>query len=188
MQRRRGQQLEDALLDAAWAELTENGYASFTIDAVAQRAGTSRPVLYRRWSDRIALVEAAVAHAGARARAEVPDTGSLRGDLLEIARLANETRVGFAVMISVMLAGYFAETGRNLADLRELMLAGREHTLDTVMRRAAERGEIDEAKLTPRIAQLPFDLFRHQMLMTLRPVPLADMEEIIDTIFLPLVR
>jgi hypothetical protein len=42
--------------------------------------------------------------------------------------------------------------------------------------------------LTPRIAQLPFDLVRHQMMMTLAPVPTDAIEEIVDTIFLPLVR
>jgi AcrR family transcriptional regulator len=44
--------LEQALLDAAWAQLVEQGYATFTMDAVAARAGTSRAVLYRRWSDK----------------------------------------------------------------------------------------------------------------------------------------
>ena len=47
-QRRRGPALEEALLDAAWTELTERGYDEMTIDAVAVRAGTSRAVLYRR--------------------------------------------------------------------------------------------------------------------------------------------
>ena len=51
-QRRRGIALEEALLDAAWAELTERGYDGFTIDAVAARAGTSRAVLYRRSEER----------------------------------------------------------------------------------------------------------------------------------------
>lgn len=56
------------------------------------------------------------------------------------------------------------------------------------MRRAIERGEIDPAKLTPRIAALPFDLLRAETMMTLRPVAAEVIEEIVDTIFLPLVR
>ncbi|MFH8561782.1 hypothetical protein [Streptomyces sp. NPDC017988] len=51
--------------------------------------------------------------------------------------------------------------------------------------RAVERGELDPAKLTPRIASLPFDLLRGETMMTLRPVA---PEEIEDAIFLPLVR
>ena len=45
VERRRGKVLEDAVLDAAWSELTGGGYASFTKEAVATRAHTSRPVL-----------------------------------------------------------------------------------------------------------------------------------------------
>ena len=55
-QRRRGEVLEKALLDAAWAELTERGYDDLTVDAVATRAGTSRAVLYRRWPSKQELV------------------------------------------------------------------------------------------------------------------------------------
>ncbi len=43
--RRRGTALENAILDAAWAELVEHGYADMTLESVAKRAGTSRPVL-----------------------------------------------------------------------------------------------------------------------------------------------
>jgi len=57
--RRRGSALDDALLDAAWAELQEAGYAGLTMEGVAQRAGTSRPVLARRWPNRPQLVIAA---------------------------------------------------------------------------------------------------------------------------------
>jgi len=55
------------------------------------------------------------------------------------------------------------------------------------MRRAVQRGEIDPARLTPRIAALPFDLVRHEVMMTLAPVPKDTIIEIVDDIFLPLV-
>jgi AcrR family transcriptional regulator len=48
VERRRGKALEDAVLDAAWSELLDAGYARFTMETVAARAHTSRPVLYRR--------------------------------------------------------------------------------------------------------------------------------------------
>ncbi|MCO6003758.1 TetR/AcrR family transcriptional regulator C-terminal ligand-binding domain-containing protein [Actinoallomurus purpureus] len=50
------------------------------------------------------------------------------------------------------------------------------------------RGEIDPARLTPRIAELATDLLRHELLMTLQPVPEETITEIVDDIFLPLVR
>src|SRR6185503_19136250 len=60
--RRRGAALEGALLDAAWAELLRGGYSAFTIESVALRARTSRPVIARRWSSRGDLAMAAFKH------------------------------------------------------------------------------------------------------------------------------
>ncbi|MFH8405623.1 TetR/AcrR family transcriptional regulator [Streptomyces sp. NPDC018019] len=107
---------EKALLDAAWDELAANGYARFTMDAVVRRAGTSPPVLYRRWSDREALVRAAVAHGLERSRTEVPDTGSLREDVLTLMRTTNATRVQLVTVMNVHLAGYYQETGTSPGD------------------------------------------------------------------------
>jgi AcrR family transcriptional regulator len=185
--RRRGEALETALLEAAWAELTEVGYAAFTIDGVARRAETSKPVVYRRWADKQELLRAAVRHASEKTRPALPDTGSLRGDLLALARQANRYRLPLAAMITVHLGDYFQESGTSPADLRDVVLGGGRSQLTTLFDRAVARGEIDPELLTPRIADLPFALFRHEVLMTLRPVPAAVMAEIVDTIFLPLV-
>jgi AcrR family transcriptional regulator len=185
--RRRGEELENALLDAAWAELLDGGYASFTIDAVAHRAGTSRPVVYRRWATKQQLLLAAIRRQGQLARPPLPDTGSLRQDVIAMLMLANETRLAVAALLSARLGSYFEETGTGLADLREIMLGDRVSAMETVVARAVERGEIDASRLTLRIVTLPFDLFRHHALMTLKPMPLADIEDIVDTIFLPLV-
>jgi hypothetical protein len=58
----------------------------------------------------------------------------------------------------------------------------------TILQRAAERGEVRLDKITPRIASLPGDLLRHEMLLTPIPVSEATLVEITDDIFLPLVR
>ncbi|AYG03375.1 TetR/AcrR family transcriptional regulator [Gryllotalpicola protaetiae] len=187
-QRRRGEALENALLDAAWDELDEKGYDGFTIESVAERAKTSRAVVYRRWASKPELVTATVARWAQQGRAIVPDTGTLRGDLLEIFRRANETRAPYAVLMSARLGAYYAETGTSFADLRETFLSGRTSTLDTVLNRAAARGEIDAAKLTPRIRAVAFDLYRHELLMTLKPVPEDVIESIIDEVVLPLMK
>jgi AcrR family transcriptional regulator len=186
--RRRGAELESALLEAAWAELTERGYDAFTMDAVAVRAGTSRPELYRRWPGKHELVRAAIAHANARARPRNPDTGSLRGDLVALLEHANTSRLGIIIFLNLQLGSYFRETGTSLAELRDGLGGGHREAVELIYARAIERGELDAAKLTRRIARLPFDLVRQQITMTLEPVPASAIEEIVDTIFLPLVR
>lgn len=188
-QRRRGAALETALLDAAWDELVDKGYDGFTIDAVAERARTSRAVLYRRWSTKQELVRAAIGHAGDQQRDDkIPDTGSLRDDVVEVLRGANHSRAWFGITMAMQLSGYYAETGSGPADLRGTLMAGRVRRIETLLARAVERGEADPAKLSPRVVAVPFDLYRQELMMTLKPVPDEVIESIVDEVFMPLVR
>jgi AcrR family transcriptional regulator len=187
-ERRRGAALEKALLDAAWEELAERGYARFTMDAVVRRAGTSPPVLYRRWSDRDELVRAAIVHIMQESILDIPDTGSLRGDVLTLMREINAARVQLVTVMSAHLAGYYQETGTSPSDLLDPVVMGRNEAVDVLFDRAVARGEIKPELLTERIKSLPFDLLRHEILVTFAPVPDRVLEEIVDTIFLPIVR
>ncbi|MEU9189993.1 TetR/AcrR family transcriptional regulator [Streptomyces sp. NPDC048484] len=184
-ERRRGAALEKALLDAAWEELTAGGYAAFTMDAVVRRAGTSPPVLYRRWSDRDALVRATIAHILEKHLLDVPDTGSLREDVLGLMREINATRVQLITVMSVHLAACHRETGISPGDL---IPPGPEKSADVLFDRAVERGEATPERLTERIKSLPFDLLRQEILTTFAPASDHVLEEIVDTVFLPLVR
>ncbi len=69
----------EAVLQATREVLAEVGYTSMTIDAVAQRAGSNRVLIYRVWDTKLAL--AADALFGTAGPFDVPDTGSLREDL-----------------------------------------------------------------------------------------------------------
>jgi AcrR family transcriptional regulator len=186
--RRRGAELEQAILDAAWEQLIAEGYEHFTIDTVAARARTSKPVLYRRWKTREDLLRATARHIGAASAPSIPDTGTLRGDLLALLASANSTtRNPVAALVSSMLGSYYNQTGPTPAELREAFLSQRGSAVEQVVNRAVERGEIDPARLTPRIMDLPFDLFRNEMMMTLKPVPDHVLRQIVDDIFIPLV-
>ena len=57
--------IDAGVLDAALAELAAKGYAGFSLAAVAEAAGTTRPAVYRRWKDKAALVVDAVARLAA---------------------------------------------------------------------------------------------------------------------------
>jgi AcrR family transcriptional regulator len=185
--RRRGAELEAAILDAAWEQLIAEGYEHFTIDTVTARARTSKPVLYRRWKTREDLLRATVRHRGAADSPPSPDTGTLRGDLLALLTSANTNRNPMVALVSSMLGSYYNQTGPTPAELRDAFLSQRGSTVEQVVKRAVERGEIDSARLTPRIIALPFDLFRNEMMMTLKPVPDHVLRQIVDDIFIPLV-
>ena len=185
--RRRGAELETAILDACWAELTAHGYGALTIDAVAQRAGTSRTVIYRRWATKRELVEAAIVAVGRRHPTSPPRTGSLREDVLAVMRFSNEHRIGLTALLAAFLGDYFLETGTTPYDLRRLVVDDdAPSVLDAILAEARERGEIPDG-LSRRVTSVAFDLFRHEALMRLGPVPEEVLVEIVDDVFLPLV-
>jgi AcrR family transcriptional regulator len=177
--RRRGAVLEDAILTAAWDEFAEVGYANLTMEGVAARAGTGKAVIYRRWPSRAQLMVAVMRRRVVPLAEDIPDTGSLREDLLAVLRRA---------------AGRYRELGHDLmhgliADFphvqSEIFEAEPSWTM-TILRRAADRGEIDLSRVTPRIARLPMDLVRHEMVVTHAPASEPALVEIVDEIVLPL--
>lgn len=114
-QRRRGPELEAALLDAAWDELVEAGFAKLTMESVAARAGTGIAVLYRRWANKDELVLAALKHYRDGHPVGLPDTGTLRGDLLAALTGMGEARTAFfAIAAAAAFSGLLAGTGLTL--------------------------------------------------------------------------
>ena len=186
-QRRRGDELEAALLDAAWEELVEVGFARLTMESVAARARTGVAVLYRRWPGKDALAMAAIAHYGKTHPVEVPDTGSLRGDMFALLGSVNDARYSFTVVVTSVFSGLQASTGLTPAEVRAKVLDDRPLWSDRIFQRAQERGEIDLDKIPAAVLALPFDLMRHDLLMTLKPVPPERLAAIVDDLFLPLV-
>jgi AcrR family transcriptional regulator len=187
-QRRRGPELEAALLEAAWDELVEAGFARLTMESVAARAHTGVAVLYRRWPRKDDLVMAAIGHYGAVHPVEVPDTGSLRGDLLALLGGIGEGRVAFTTVVSAAFAGLLADSGLTPADVRARLIGDRPRWSSEIYRRAHERGELDLDAVPRAVLEMPFDLMRHDLLMTLMPIPRERIVSIIDDLFLPLVH
>jgi AcrR family transcriptional regulator len=188
MSRRRGERLERAILDAAWDLLTQVGYAKLTMEAVAARAGTSRPVIHRRWPTRAQLALAAMDHA-APPDTETPDTGSLRTDL----QILMENVVHrFDTVHGEVLAGMAAETARDpeaAQALRgRLTATTRGLHVATIVKRAAERGEIPPVRLPARVTRLPLDLIRNELIVYGQPPGTEAIAEIVDSIVLPAIR
>jgi AcrR family transcriptional regulator len=188
--RRRGDELETALLEAAWDELVEVGFANLTMESVAARARTGIAVLYRRWANKDQLVLAAIEHYGNVRPVEIPDTGSLRGDLLALLTAMSKARATFiAVAAAAGFSGLLAGTGLTPAQARDRLLGDQRLRGDQVIyRRAHDRGEIDLDRIPPSVLAMPFDLVRHDLLMNLKPLPPARIKSIVDELFLPLVQ
>jgi AcrR family transcriptional regulator len=184
--RRRGKVLEAAIFQAVFQELAATGYVNFSIERVAAGAGTSKPVIYRRWPTRARLVYAALRANRPVVPFEAPDTGTVRGDIMVILNRVSEMveevspEVIFGLIAELLHeseSSLFAEVHEHNAKI-----------MREILTRGIRRGEIAAEKLTPRLAALPFDLVRYQLMVQRQPLSAQDIEEIIDRIFLPLVR
>ena len=186
--RRHGVQLESAILDAAWHELVEVGYAHLTMGSIAARAQTSEPVLYRRWANKDQIVLAALVHYGNVNPITVPDTGTLRGDLLaHLTSLSEGLADYFAVAAVAAYSGLRAGTGLTLAEARDQVLDARHvPRIRVIYQQAGDRGEIDLARIPPAVLAMPFDLVRHDLLLHLEPLSSERIRSIVDELFLPL--
>jgi len=187
--RRRGEELERAILHAAAEELRESGYAGMTMDRVAARAGTNKNAIYRRWPHRAALGIAAYRHLSDAVMPN-PDTGTLRGDALEMLRRANET---WSSPHGAILRGLLAAAADDPALLDLMRERSGADTMDrawlSMLERAAARGEAPPAAVRQRVATTPMMLLRAEYAMRGFPsVPDDVLIEIVDEVFLPLVR
>jgi AcrR family transcriptional regulator len=186
--RRRGAHLEQAILDAAWAELNDVGYAGLTIEAVAARAATSKTVIYRRWSNRAELVLAAWGHQ-VPAPHEPPDTGSLRSDLIALfTRIAHRSDS----MTTELIAGVMGEAFRHpevAALLHErLRSSPLSAVVGSIVGRAVDRGELRRIDLSQRAARIPLDLIRGETMLCGTPLSEETITELVDDVYLPLLR
>ena len=186
--RRRGAELEQAILRAALEELAEAGYAGLTMDRVARRAGTNKNAIYRRWPNRAALGLAAYRRLGV-ADQEPPDTGELRGDVLELLRGANRHLSSPAGDILRRLLAGAGDNPELLEQLRAQTADAGSGTWLTVLGRAVARGEAPPEALHPRVATVAVVLLRNEYITRGAPtVPDGVLVEIVDEVFLPLVR
>src|SRR5215831_20339684 len=183
--RRRGANLEQAILRAAAEELTESGYAGMTMDRVARRARTNKNTIYRRWPNRAALGIAAYRQL-ATAAVQLPDTGELRGDVLELMRMANRTWSSpIGGILRALLAGA-RDDPQLLAQIQENSVDAGSAAWLTILARAVARGEAPPEALHPRVATVAVALLRNEYVT--RGYPTVPDGVIVELVDLPLVR
>jgi AcrR family transcriptional regulator len=171
------------ILDATLEVLADVGYDRLTMDAVAARAKASKATLYRRWNDKASLVVDALLVV--KHTAEIPDTGTLRGDLIAsfcgLGGLTDEQ--GVATFASVLTA--ISRDQEFATAFRRDVLGPKIAASNLIFERARDRGELhDDADLdllAPALAGII--LHRH---FVLGEHPTEDViVRVIDQIILP---
>lgn len=178
---------EAAILDAAEELLIEDGYERLSFEGVASRAGASRATIYRRWSSKQELVAATLSHRVAKKEA-VPDTGSVRGDLIAAISAFGTTEAGR----EADLIGGLIKAVRTDDELRRLMrenVVGREWEYALpIVERGKQRGEIPGSADHRRLAVVGSALVYQRTLIYGEPVDEGFAQYAVDEVLLPLLR
>ena len=183
---RRRTDRHEQILQSTIDELQAVGYDRMTMDAVAERAGASKATLYRHWPSKAELVVAAIRYMKGVDTATLPDTGSVRTDLLTL--LSGAMNSSGHEQLCVM-RGMISACGAD----PELARAFQEQVIDAkragalqILARAQERGEVSEAADIQFLvdAAPAMLIFRH--LLTPHDVDEAYLARLVDEVWLPL--
>jgi AcrR family transcriptional regulator len=136
----RSARVRKAVIEALFAELTEKGLGSMTMDGLARRAGVNKTTLYRRWGSKEAIVLDAMLERGEEL-VPIPDTGSLRDDLFTVAREI-ATSLATPESEAIVRAGAAEGSDSRIADAARAFWTVRFRLLGQMVGRAIERGEV----------------------------------------------
>jgi len=180
--RPRSEQAERAILEATTELLDERGFVSLTMEDVAVRAGVSKATIYRWWPTKGVLAFDAFLSRFV-ARQPMPDTGTLRGDLL--AALRSWIRTVKHTQTGRTLVGLIAEVQRDpaLGDIwRDRFVRPVRDRHRIMIERAIDRGEISAGTDPEIVLDLLFGAAYHRLLQSHLPLSDRFATAIVDTI------
>jgi AcrR family transcriptional regulator len=187
--RRRGDTLTEDIYKATIELIKKVGYTNLTFQQIAQAAKTSRTVLYRRWKTTFELIYDIMVYKmkntlGGELIDRIKDTGSLRGDLLQLLTLYQSVYI--EVEHEIMNAILF-ELGQNNDKMSELEMNATNKNI-FVMRKllefAKKRGEVIK-EVSDETLTLPFDLIRMENILRQDGIDEKRLEVLVDEILLP---
>lgn len=168
-----------AVMESTLDELADAGYADFSVERVADRAGVNKTTLYRRWGGRDELVAAAI-HSAPPDNDPLPDAGSLRGDLFAY---AHEHMAYFGDERSAAITRVMnSTTSPALLAARRALFEHREARLRSLFARARRRGELTSMQGVDTAISLLFGSAHHHAFVMGRPVTTRWLERTADLV------
>jgi AcrR family transcriptional regulator len=144
--------------------LADVGYGALTMDAVASEAGVGKATIYRRWKSKEALFVEAVQQMARTP--EIPDTGTVRGDLEAVVAATIGRMARDAFRIIPRLLADAADDPRLLAAMQEALLTPRRAALGEILRRGVARGELRADLDVELVTQIVFGTTVASVLMS----------------------
>jgi AcrR family transcriptional regulator len=160
--------VRDSVLDATLRVLSEGGLDRLTVADVAARAGVHETSIRRRWRTKENLIcDALLNHS--EQQLPVPDTGSLREDLIAFAsELAayNKTALGRALLHAMAAPS----EDRALAEARDTFWRRRQELASAMIERAIARGELPDTVDRPLALETLISPLHFRTLLTNEPL------------------
>ena len=180
---------DPAILNAALAALTENGYDATNMDDIAARAGVGKAAIYRRWSSKAALIADTLVYWRPDLVAnEAPDTGSLAGDLDAVVERVGRNENDLITTDLVLRVALEAVRDPELASaLDGLMLSRGKRLFSTILAQAAARGEIPADRDWSLVADVVLAMGLLEVVRG-QSVDAKFVRHVIDTLVLPAVQ
>lgn len=182
--RPRDAQLHAALLAATQELLLEQGFDRLSMESVAARAGVGKAAIYRRWPGKTALVVAAVADLGQAP--SVPDTGSLRGDLLACGRTYIRSTRTQQILAGLMTAMVHQPELRTAA--RDAIGAPFTALFRSVITRAVQRDLVSSAVNPDMVTEMFPAMAFHRSAALGEPIDEPFVVAVVDDLLLPLLH
>jgi AcrR family transcriptional regulator len=174
---------EAELLAVTLRLLQEHGYDQLTIDAVASAAHASKATVYRRWPSKAELVLAAFIE-GVRQVALMPNTGTLRGDLLQLGETCGQHGLEHASTIRAVMVEVSRHPALNDA-LQEQFLKQRKAMMQHVLQQAVDRGEIAQDVVTDELWDLLPGYLIFRSIIPGRPPTRDTVQALVDGFLIP---
>jgi len=185
--RKRDHTRDAEILDAALAVLAETGYDGMTIDMVAARAKAGKATLYRRWASKDELVIDAVACMKKESLEfdKLPDTGTLRGDLVAMIRPHSIEDGEKKLQIMAGLMSMINSNPALAETAHQAIIEPRARVNRFFMQRAIDRGEVPADADIETLAVLSQAMGSYRTLMLRKPIDREYILSIIDGVILP---
>ena len=183
--RRRDESKDDAILLATRELLAERGFDGMTMDAVADRAGAGKATVYRRWPSKVQLtIDAMLCAPGTPMSADdVPDTGSLRSDLLAV-RFGRKRSDDSELMSGVISA--VKENPAVAAAFQQQFVRSRVSLMRGLLERAQERGELRDDIDLEMVAAVAPAMIAYRKMVAGHRIDDEYVAQMIDSVILPL--
>lgn len=188
--RKRDPAIDEQVLEATIQILEEKGFGGMTMDLVAAQAKAGKASLYRRWPSKAELVRDALIWMSRSSvdSSKLPDTGSLRGDLLAVVKPYSQEFAERKLRVMAGLGSFYTEHQQTADEVFCGIFESWTTMNRAIFRRAIERGEVPKSAPVDLLCDTIIALASHYKRTQQKPFDRSAYAEFLDAVVMPAVK